>query len=535
MAEETYKVVLSGAASGEFAVTRERPLTIGRGADVKVEAKAVLRRHCRIEVGDLGLELHDLASLTGTRVNGTKISRVALSSGDKIQIGEATLVVRYEEEEGDGADVALGDERTTIASTTAKRLRQAGFSDIQFVDSSRNTLVFDAIRKNLDQPVTLKVLRSRSSTSMEAKRFVREARIAAKLSHTNIVRLYDARSEHKVLYMVLERFEGRTLLDEIEVSGKLTPQRALAVAYPLAKAIGYAHELGVIHRNVNPANVLITERGEVKLLDFGLAKSLRDAKAKQLTRVGEGLGTVGYASPEQLAEGSAATEISDIYGVGATLYHMLAGRPPHQSGEDQSQRKDPPPLRTVVSDVPEPVLKIVKRCMSKDPAGRYWGARQLLHEMESAIRDVFDFREGFVNLDLLARTARNDTPIMRQAYIPGDVDELSSSKEPQFLGKFSRHELVELAQMLEINRKAGILEVAPEDGPPGSIKFREGVAIQARYQSKKGEEAIVELLSIEQGSFRFVVEESDAEAEHELSIGPLLMEVMRRRDETARG
>jgi eukaryotic-like serine/threonine-protein kinase len=180
----------------------------------------------------------------------------------------------------------------------------------------------------LDRPVAIKRLAANLAANEEYKqRFLREARLAARLSHPNIVAVYDAGAEHGVPYIVMEYVEGETVSDLLRRRGRLEPAEAVAQALQACSGLETAHEAGLVHRDIKPQNLLITPDGTLKIADFGIARSLDGTK---LTQAGTVLGTAAYLAPEQAA-GEQVTATADIYALGAVLYELLTGRPPYEA------------------------------------------------------------------------------------------------------------------------------------------------------------------------------------------------------------
>ncbi len=237
----------------------------------------------------------------------------------------------------------------------------------------------------LDRDVALKVMSTRYASDEEfVERFRREAQSAAALSHPNIVSIFDRGvSEDGTYYIAMEYLPGGTLKDRIMRKGALSARTAAAVALQIAEALCAAHERGVIHRDIKPHNILITESGDVKVTDFGIARA---ASSSTMTRTGSILGTAHYISPEQ-AMGEPVGPASDIYSLGVVLYEMLTGELPydaetplgiamkHVNGHLQQPKEVDP-------SIPAGINAIACRLLAKGPEDRYANDNELIEDLE---------------------------------------------------------------------------------------------------------------------------------------------------------
>jgi WD40 repeat protein len=239
--------------------------------------------------------------------------------------------------------------------------------------------VFKALHKLMRRLVTLKVLGPQLTARPEfVERFHREMRAVAALDHPHIVRAFDADSAGEAQFLVMEYVEGTDLARVLAERGPLPVTDACTYARQAAQGLQHAHEHGLTHRDVKPSNLLLTAWGTVKLLDFGLALLVREdaGPASAVTAEGVVLGTADYMAPEQADDPGAADIRSDVYSLGCTLYHMLAGRPPFPSGTLVQKLKahaaqEPPPLRELRPEVPEALAAVIARMMAKAPADRF--------------------------------------------------------------------------------------------------------------------------------------------------------------------
>ncbi len=250
--------------------------------------------------------------------------------------------------------------------------------------------VYRARDRLLDRPVALKVLFPELSVDRAfVERFRREAQAAANLSHPNIVPVFDWGEDSGTYFIVMEFIDGRPLSAVLKASKVLSPERAAEIGASVAYALGYAHKNKVIHRDVKPGNVLITDDSQVKVTDFGIARALNTEES--LTQTGAVMGTATYFSPEQ-AEGAGVDARSDIYSLGVVLYEMVTGRPPFM-GEtpvavaSKHVRDRPPAPREINPAIPPTFEAIILKSMSKDPAHRYQTAEELR-------ADLLRFNEG---------------------------------------------------------------------------------------------------------------------------------------------
>jgi eukaryotic-like serine/threonine-protein kinase len=238
--------------------------------------------------------------------------------------------------------------------------------------------VYLGIQLSVNRAVAIKTIRDRWATDRDAaRRFEREVRMLTRLSHPNIVNVYDFGSADGVLYLVMELLRGRTLADELSRRARFDVRRACEIAIQLCDALAAAHTAGVVHRDLKPANIVLVDassgRDLVKVLDFGLAKPLTTERISlnEVTRTGIVLGTPLYLAPEAIA-GDPASPSSDLYALGCVLFEMLAGAPPfvETSIELVMRRQltaDPPPLP---ANVPSELASVVASLLAKEPEAR---------------------------------------------------------------------------------------------------------------------------------------------------------------------
>src|SRR2546422_4023612 len=232
--------------------------------------------------------------------------------------------------------------------------------------------VWEAMDDVLGRRVAVKALSDAlASDERFVERFRREARAAAGLSHPNVAGVFDYGEDDGRPFIVMELIQGETLAERLARHGRLPPEEAVQIAIQAAGALEAAHRAGVIHRDVKPANIMLTPRREVKVMDFGIAAAAWDPR---LTATGSTLGTATYVSPEQ-ASGDRVTPASDVYSLGVVLYEMLAGRPPFTEGgpiavASSHVRERPAALTEVAPWTPPAVAAVCDQALAKDPAAR---------------------------------------------------------------------------------------------------------------------------------------------------------------------
>jgi serine/threonine-protein kinase len=250
-------------------------------------------------------------------------------------------------------------------------------------------VVYEGEDRLLTRPVAVKLMLAGLVDQPDSRlRFEDEARVAARLSDRNVVAIYDTGEHEGRPFIVMELLPGRTLRDELG-AGAMREARAVAVITQVLLALRSAHAAGVIHRDIKPANILLTDSGDAKVADFGIAKG---AAASTLTATGLVLGTPAYLAPECVVGGAATIE-SDLYAVGVVLYEALAGRAPFVADTPLAVchavcNEEPPPLRDLRPDVSAPLAAVVARAMSKDAHDRYHGADEMLRGLDPATEAV---------------------------------------------------------------------------------------------------------------------------------------------------
>ena len=323
--------------------------------------------------------------------------------------------------------------------TVSKRLspgdRVGKYEVIEHVATGGMGMVYRARDLELKRTVALKVLSA--ATAKRPKmidRFRREARAAARLDHENIVTIYEFGEADGVFFLAMEFVPGIDLQDYIEKRKKLPPEEALQIVLQGARALAHAHEQNIVHRDVKPSNFLLTRKDGklvVKLTDMGLAIQPGEGEFR-LTREGTTVGTVDYMSPEQARKSDSADIRSDIYSLGCTFYHMLAGIAPFAKGSLaerllQHQEDDAPDIRQVNKEVPSGYAGILHRMLAKRPEDRYQSPHELLIDLENpdhvSAPTVKPVAAGIARASL----PTGDVPVARAAPVRPRGDEIVAS------------------------------------------------------------------------------------------------------------
>ena len=238
--------------------------------------------------------------------------------------------------------------------------------------------------------VAIKVLRPDLAAALGTQRFLREIEIAAQLTHPNILPLHDSGEADGFLYYVMPLVEGDSLRDRLAREGRLPLGDAVRLLRDVVDALDYAHQHGVVHRDIKPDNVMLAGRHAL-VTDFGVAKAVGEAAGgTQLTTVGVSIGTPPYMSPEQALADPAMDHRTDLYSAGVLAYEMLTGRPPFSGPTAQSVlmahvSQAVPPLSTARQDAPSRLIGLVNRCLEKRPEDRWQSAKELLGELEALV------------------------------------------------------------------------------------------------------------------------------------------------------
>lgn len=386
----------------QFPLEADQRLIIGRGADTATRLKdpKVSRKHCELRVEGNTVTIHDLDSASGTLVNGRKVTSHRLKSGDIIQIGGTQLRLTLFSSSGPDASTLVlqpasaADRKTEVdplVELTGKKFSHYSIGSV--IARGTSGVVFRGRDEENGQEVAVKVLRPVYATDEdERQRFVRAMKTMLPLRHPNLVTLLAAGKQGQYCWMAMEFVDGESMdkvIERIGIAGMLDWRYALRVAVHIARALDYAHSQNIIHRNITPTNIMMrSEDKVVKLGDLMFAKALEGTHAKQVTRPGELVGEVVYMAPERThGQNSEIDGRSDIYGLGATVYALLAGRPPFEGSSlidlvEKIRNVEPVRPKKYQLSIPDLFEGVVMKMLAKRPQERQSSAKELLIDLE---------------------------------------------------------------------------------------------------------------------------------------------------------
>jgi serine/threonine protein kinase len=391
-------VITAGPDQGKAFTLHPGPnLMLGRSAqaEYRINDPRVSRTHCQILREGDQVTVIDNNSSSGVLVNGARVKQHVLKLGDVVQVGDTQLLLRV----GDlPLDVALAagpgkEAARPVDKLTALTGQKLGHYDIgPVIGQGHSSVVFHATDVNDNRPVALKVLHPEfSRDDEEMQRFVRAIKTMLPLRHPNLVALYGAGKSGPYCWVAMEFIAGENLTQVIErigVAGMLDWRHAYRTALHVGRALEYAHGHQIIHRNVTPTNIIVDAPTKTaKLGDLMLAKALEGSLAKQITRPGEIVGDVAYMSPERTRGTDDVDGRSDLYGLGATVYALLTGRPPFTGSSlvekiTRIRQVEPEKPSKYQMSIPSRFQDTVMKLLAKDPEDRFQTAGDLVKELE---------------------------------------------------------------------------------------------------------------------------------------------------------
>ena len=281
--------------------------------------------------------------------------------------------------------------KTSLKEQKAAAHQIPGYKILGKLGMGAMAIVYEARQLSLNRTVAIKVLPKRFSENPEyVERFYKEGQAAAKLNHTNIVQAFDVGEAGGYNYFVMEYVEGKTLYEDLSAGKVFAEKEAVEIVIQVAHALAHAHACGLIHRDVKPKNIMINTAGKVKLADMGLARETADIETAQ-TEAGKAYGTPYYIAPEQIRGEIDIDGRADIYGLGATFYHMVTGRVPFMADDPSDVmrkhlREKLIPPDHINTSLSAGISEIIEIMMAKRKRNRYTNIEELLVDLE-AIRD----------------------------------------------------------------------------------------------------------------------------------------------------
>lgn len=396
-------VVVAGPHEGkEFVFSDHDTFMVGRSdrAHFSLPGDHYFSRwHFLVEVNPPQCQLLDMNSHNGTFVNSRRVERCDLGDGDEIQAGTTRFKVKIEgssTETGAGPGVST---RTLPPSTLSlpwmpneKPTKETqplpdipGYRLLEELGRGGMGIVFRAERRSDGAAVAVKTILPKVHPQPESlKRFLREVKILESLRHRHIVAFRDSGEADGLLYFAMDFVPGTDAAKLVQAEGPLPVPRALRLALQAFDALAYAHDLGYVHRDIKPGNILVTGIGadeEIRVADFGLARSYQASPMSGLTMSGVAAGTPQFMPPEQILDFRSVTPAADQYALAATLYFLLAGKPHFEKASSQQDmfrrilQEEPIPLRQHRSDLPEGLAERIHRAMSRKTEDRFPSVR----------------------------------------------------------------------------------------------------------------------------------------------------------------
>ncbi|MCA8916486.1 MAG: protein kinase [Planctomycetes bacterium] len=404
MAKARVRIVDGIDAGIEKELPEEGTVTIGRrsSCDLVLRVDSVSREHCRIEKNEGAYWLHDNGSSNGTLLNGLRIEKAKLVHGDVITLDRVTLEYLEESDSAHTREMIrefvvqnrpdVDGTYTAENSLIGKTLKH--YKVLSVIGEGGMALVYKSRDERNGDIVALKVLKRGETVDQEnLQRFLKEFKTGSKLNHPNIMQVYEIGEVDGTYFIAMEYINGSSLQEILDEKGRLSAEGTLKIGIQVAKALEFAFSQRIIHRDIKPENILISREGEVKITDLGLAKELKRYVSVNITKTGEGIGTLHYMSPEQVENTRDVDQRADIYSLGATLYECLCGQPPFDEVGvwkfvEAINEKPPPNLNDRVPNLHAEVWPVVDRALSKRPEERQQTPTEFREELERLLTVV---------------------------------------------------------------------------------------------------------------------------------------------------
>ncbi|MBK8208390.1 MAG: protein kinase [Planctomycetes bacterium] len=398
MARAKVRIVDGIDAGIEKDLPDEGSTTIGRrsSCDLVLRVDSVSREHCRIERHDGAYWLYDNGSSNGTLLNGLRIEKAKLVHGDVITLDRVTLEYIEDSDSAHTREMIrefvvqkrpdVDGTYTAENSLIGKTLKH--YKVLSVIGEGGMALVYKSRDERNGEIVALKVLKRGETVDQEnLQRFLKEFKTGSKLNHPNIMQVYEIGEVDGTYFIAMEYINGSSLQEILDEKGRLSAEGTLKIGIQVAKALEFAFSQRIIHRDIKPENILISREGEVKITDLGLAKELKRYVSVNITKTGEGIGTLHYMSPEQVENTRDVDQRADIYSLGATLYECLCGQPPFDEVGvwkfvEAINEKPPPDLNERVPNLHAEVWPSISRALAKRPEERQQTPTELREDLE---------------------------------------------------------------------------------------------------------------------------------------------------------
>lgn len=373
----------SGVKKYVYALEEGKPFVIGRSQQThfSIEDPNISRRHCVLLLDGGQIHVED-TSKNGTYLNEVLITqRHPLRDGDVVRIGESRLQISREAAQ-------LIKDRELVG-------REFNGYYIESVLGAGNLgIVYKGIQRSMNRPVALKTLSHRHlSNRGMVERFLKVAKLAGLLSHPNIVQVYDSGQldAYGLYYLVMEYVDGETLMKQFMKQDVLPVEQATQIIQQVGSALSFGHRRHVIHRDINPTNIMVTKSGIAKLVGLGLAKSL-EGDVSQLTQSGTAMGMINYVAPEQLQDAARATHQADLFSLCAVFYRAVTGQTPLTAKSRKEyftrvrEKVEPPPAHEINPEVPKEMSRVMSRGLKFELTERYSSIDEMLEELSEIVR-----------------------------------------------------------------------------------------------------------------------------------------------------
>ncbi|NUM33308.1 MAG: protein kinase [Candidatus Brocadiae bacterium] len=386
-------LIMNGSSQGSsLLLDGNKTLIIGRNFDCGLRFQDALlsNYHCCIYGIDDSFCLEDMNSTNGTKVNDQSIhDPYLLRSQDIISLGNINLCFIEEEQQEEQKQATEIKKNIREKEQNAACFREVGdYYILKKLGDGASGEIFKAKHTNSGKLFALKIFHPYyCMDEISMQRFVQEAKVCMKFNHPRIVKVFDFAIFYNRPVIVMEYLKGISLAQYISKRGTLMPQKALRIALYIAQGIHYAHKMGVIHRDINPSNIFMGRGFQVKVIDFGIVK----VYGESITLGAQTLGTMNYIPPEQIDNAKEVDFKADVYGLGATLYHTLLGKPPYfdihgiHSLTLRITGTPAQPLKSLM-EIPSYISDLVEKAMHPDKKKRFCSMEDFFYAIQNTLK-----------------------------------------------------------------------------------------------------------------------------------------------------